>query len=35
MKINNNIPNYLKLPHIGHSWKFLKNVEPITFTNIS
>ncbi|CAK55710.1 unnamed protein product (macronuclear) [Paramecium tetraurelia] len=35
MKINNNIPNYLKLPHIGHQWKFLKNIELSTFTNSS
>ncbi|CAD8048809.1 unnamed protein product [Paramecium sonneborni] len=35
MKINNNIPNYLKLPHIGHQWKFLKNIELTTFTNSS
>ncbi|CAD8051930.1 unnamed protein product [Paramecium sonneborni] len=35
MKINNNIPNYLKLPHIGHQWKFLKNIELNTFTNSS
>ncbi|CAD8148547.1 unnamed protein product [Paramecium pentaurelia] len=35
MKINKNIPNYLKLPHLGHQWKFLKNIELNTFTNSS
>ncbi|CAD8049705.1 unnamed protein product [Paramecium primaurelia] len=35
MKINKNIPNYLKLPHLGHQWKFLKNIELNTFINSS
>ncbi|CAD8142175.1 unnamed protein product [Paramecium octaurelia] len=35
MKINTKIPNYLKLPHLGHQWKFLKNKEQSTYTNSS
>ncbi|CAK90629.1 unnamed protein product (macronuclear) [Paramecium tetraurelia] len=35
MKINTKIPNYLKLPHLGHQWKFLKNKEQTTCTNSS
>jgi hypothetical protein len=23
----NNIPNHLKLPHIGYRWKFLKHID--------
>ena len=27
MRANNNIPNHLKLPHIGYRWKFLKHLD--------